>query len=253
MATINSLLPSNKALKIAIVAGEVSGDILATNLIKELKTLYPNAEFEGVAGEGMKAEGCRCLFDMEELAVMGLVEVLGRLWRLLSIRRQLVKHWQQNPPDIFIGVDAPDFNINLELKLKKTGIKTVHYVSPSVWAWRQKRIFKIAKATDLVLALLPFEKKFYDEHKVPCQFVGHTLADQIPLINEAKVARDTLGLADKYTIALLCGSRSSEIALLSEPFAQALALYQAKFPERDLQIVAACLNEKKKQQLNDFL
>ncbi|WP_111980122.1 lipid-A-disaccharide synthase [Algibacillus agarilyticus] len=234
-------------MRIALVAGEVSGDILGSNLIQELKKIYPNATFEGVAGEGMIEHGCKALFDMDELAVMGLVEVLGRLPRLLSIRRQLVKYWTQNPPDIFIGIDAPDFNITLEAKLKREGIKTVHYVSPSVWAWRQKRVFKIAKATDLVLALLPFEKAFYDKFNVPCVFVGHTLADQIPLVSNKQAARETLKIADKPTLGVFCGSRGSEVALLSAPYLKAAAQLQQENPE--LQVIAAYVNDKRLAQL----
>ena len=236
---------------IALVAGEVSGDILGAGLIRALKVKYPNARFVGIAGERMIAEGCETLVDMEEIAVMGLAEIVKHLPRLLKIRKMVVETMSAQKPDIFIGIDAPEFNLYVEDKLKAQGIKTVHYVSPSVWAWRQKRIYKIARATDLVLAFLPFEKAFYDRFNVPCRFVGHTMADSIPLKPNRHEACNVLNIDEKQRyMAILVGSRSAEVELLSAPFLQTALRLKEKFP--DLKFLVPLINQKHRQQFEQF-
>lgn len=226
--------------RVAIVVGETSGDILAAGLIAEIKKMYPDCVFEGVGGPRMSAQGFIPHHPMERLAVMGLVEPLKRLPELLSIRKSLRKRYIENPPDLFIGVDAPDFNLSLELALRKSGITTVHYVSPSVWAWRQGRIKKITKAVDLMLTLFPFEADFYKSHKVNVKFVGHPLADKLPLEQKTEIARAQLGLRnDQRVLALLPGSRKSEIERLGQLFLDAAEICQQQLSQLTILIPAA--------------
>lgn len=212
-----------------MVAGEASGDLLGAALIEALRSRYPNAQFFGVAGPKMKAVGCEAWYPSEMLSVMGLAEVLQHLPSLLRIRANLVERLSGAPPDVFIGIDAPDFNLALERKLRSRGIKTVHYVSPSVWAWRRYRVKKIRRAVDLMLTVFPFEEAFYSHADVPAQFVGHPLADQLQPRSASQV-RAMLGLKADHVVALLPGSRRSEVSRLIVPFLETARWLTSHYP-----------------------
>jgi len=239
-------------MRVALVAGEASGDILGAGLMQALRAHNPQIEFIGVGGPLMQAQGLNSYFPMERLSVMGLVEVLGRLPELLARRKRLINTLIEARPDVFIGIDAPDFNLTLELKLRQAGIKTVHYVSPSVWAWRQKRVLKIREACDLMLTLFPFEAQFYQDHQVPVRFVGHPLADTIPKQADRAAAREALNLAqDQPVVALLPGSRGGEVARLGSLFLDAAVRLRALRP--GIQFVLPCSSPERRAQLEQML
>jgi len=209
--------------RVVIIAGEASGDQLGASLIRAARKKYPDLEFAGVAGDGMRSAGCRAWFDCSDLAVMGLFEVLRHLPRLLRLRRDIVKRLLADPPDVLVGIDAPDFNLGIERIARRNGIPTVHYVCPSVWAWRQSRVNILRKACDRVLCLLPFEASFLERHGVAGQFVGHPLADEITGSDDRSAARAALGVGGESVVALLPGSREGEVARLGPVFAAAAA------------------------------
>jgi lipid-A-disaccharide synthase len=218
-------------LRVGLVAGEASGDLLGAGLIEAIRERVPDARFEGIAGPRMVAAGCRAFAQSERLAVMGLVEPLGRLPELLRLRHRLARYFLDDPPDVFVGIDAPDFNLALERKLREGGIPAVHYVSPSVWAWRQYRVRKIARSVDAMLTLFPFEADFYRTHGVPVTFVGHPLAESIPDRTDPQAARQELGLrGEGPVLALLPGSRLGEINRLGRDFLMAAAQLSEDIP-----------------------
>jgi len=219
-------------LRIGLVAGELSGDQLGAALIRAIQAIHPDVRFEGIAGTEMRAAGCLALARSERLAVMGLVEVLGRLPGLLCLRRKIVRHFLHNPPDVFVGIDAPDFNIALERALKCKGIPTIHWVSPSVWAWRNYRVKKIRHSVDLMLTLFPFEAQFYEQQGVSARFVGHPLADEITGNPSPQQAKALLDLDEKNPcVALLPGSRAAEVKRLLPVFIEAARLCKRSMPE----------------------
>ena len=228
------------SLRIALCAGEASGDLLGAGLIDELRKRFPHAEFAGIGGPKMRAAGLHAWHDAQELAVMGLTEVLSHLPRLLRLRktfRQKVLDWQ---PDVFIGIDAPDFNLGVEKWLKSRGVRTVHYVSPSVWAWRESRAERIGESADRVLCLFPMEPRIYARHGVDAVFVGHPLADEIPLSPDQNAERKRFGVQDNaHVLAVLPGSRLGEIQRMLPVFLDAAALLTQAIPGLQLLIPAA--------------
>lgn len=226
-----SPFPNPRPTRIALVAGEASGDLLGAPLIESLRARFPDAEFAGIGGPRMRAAGLDAWHDCSELAVMGLAEVLVHLPRLLLLRHRLRRRLLAWRPDVFIGIDAPDFNLGLERRLKQAGIRTVHYVSPSVWAWREQRAAKIGRSADRVLCLFPMEPPIYARHGVDARFVGHPLADSFPLAPDRAAARKTLGLPlDAPVIAVLPGSRLSEVRRLGPVFVEALGELWPRMP-----------------------
>lgn len=216
---------------IGLVAGEASGDNLGGGLVRELRARLPGAGCFGVAGPRMVEAGCEAWFPSDALAVMGLAEILRHLPRLLRLRRELVARLLEARPDVFVGIDSPEFNLRVARQLKAAGVPTVQYVSPQVWAWRQGRVRTIGQSVDLVLCLLPFERQFYDEHRVRAVFVGHPLADRIPLVSDTVPARAALGLSPgAQVVAVLPGSRGGEVGKLGAPFAATLAWLKAQRP-----------------------
>jgi lipid-A-disaccharide synthase len=220
------------AFRVGLIAGEASGDLLGAGLVREIRRRYPEALFEGIAGPAMLAEGVRSWLPMERLSVMGLAEVVRHLPELLAVRREVIARFLASRPDVVVGIDSPDFNLGVEAKLRAAGIPTVQYVSPSVWAWRPGRIRKIARAADLVLCLLPFETGVYEQAGLGAVFVGHPMADAIPLEPDRAAARARLGLAgDERVVAVLPGSRVGEVDRLGPVFAGAAGWLARRHPE----------------------
>ncbi len=240
------------ALTIGMVANEPSGDLLGAALARALRALNPEARFIGVAGAKMQAEGCETQLPMERLTVMGLIEVLRVLPELLRIRRDLVRYFVEHRPDLFIGIDAPDFNLGLERQLRAAGIPTAHLVSPTVWAWRSGRVKTIRRSVDLMLSLFPFEEDFLRRHGVNVRYIGHPLADEIPLTVDQSAARQALGLtADDTWIALLPGSRMSEVKRLTRPLIETARWCLRKRPQ--LRFVVPLISDAIRAQVVRFV
>jgi lipid-A-disaccharide synthase len=239
-------------VRIGVVAGEVSGDLLGAGLLKSLKQRIPDIQCEGIGGPEMIAQGCHSLFPMERLSVLGITEVLGRYFEISGIRRRLLKHFLSNPPDVFIGIDSSGFNLGLEQKLKQAGVPTVHYVSPQIWAWRGWRIRRIRRAVDHMLVLFPFEEKYYRARQVPVTFVGHPLADQIPDVPDRDAFRQKLKLPlDATIIALLPGSRTSELTAHADLFVRTVSWLHAR--NKQLSFIAPFVNRQTRMIFEDAI
>ncbi len=234
------MIDTAKTLTIGMVAGELSGDTLGADLIREIKKIHPNVRFIGIGGPQMQGEGLTSLYPLERLSLFGLFEVLGRLPELFKIRDGLIETFGQEKIDLFIGVDAPDFNLRVSKQLKEKQIKTVQYVSPSVWAWRQGRVVGIRAAVDMVLCLLPFEVDFYTKHDVKAVFVGHPLARTLPLNHQVADGKRALGIdVHQTTVGILPGSRSSEVAQVGGTLLDSAVQLLTKFPHLKFLIPAA--------------
>nr|WP_281357424.1 lipid-A-disaccharide synthase [Thiomicrorhabdus cannonii] len=237
---------------IAMVAGEASGDTLGADLMAALKQRYPQARFIGIGGPKMIAQGFETWAPMEKLSVMGFFEVLKHLPELLQLRKQTIQHLLELKPDVFIGIDAPDFNFRIESRLKEHGITAIHYVGPSVWAWREKRLLKIKRSVDGVLVLFPFEPPYYDRYGIPVKFVGHPLAHRFPMHPDQQAARQQLGLSNDANItAILPGSRMSEIERMADVYIQAAVLVQQKHP--DMLFIVPCIHQKARLRIQEAI
>lgn len=238
--------------KVAIVAGEHSGDLLGAGLMHAIRKRHPDVRFIGVGGPLMEKAGMTSFFPMDDLAVMGIAEVLQRLPKLLQHRKNLVRYLIEEQPDVMVGIDAPDFNLTVEARLKAAGISTLHYVSPSVWAWREGRIKGIKKAVDHVLCLLPFEKDFYDKHQLPATFVGHPLADDIPMQWDQQQARTELTLNQNASyLAIMPGSRKGEIARMGPVFLRVAEQLSKRYPQ--LRFVAPMISDTRAEQFKTLI
>ena len=239
-------------LRIGILAGEASGDILGSRVVAALRSRVPDLIVEGIGGPLLAQQGLDSLFPMERLSVMGFVEPLKRLPELLNIRKRVFEHFRDNPPDLFLGIDSPDFNLTLERQLRECGIPVAHLVSPTVWAWRQKRIHRIARSVDLMLCLFPFEQDIYQQHDIPCRFVGHPLADELSLQPDRDAARAGLGIASDTTVlAVLPGSRGGEVAALAPLFLEVVSRLKATHPA--LHVLMPAANSERMVQLKALL
>ena len=224
-------LPASPTIDISCVAGEPSGDMLAAGIIAELGQRYPNSHIHGIGGPKMVAAGFDAQWPMEKLAVRGYVEALKQLPQILAIRRELIRHLSQQPPNLYLGIDAPDFNLGVEKHLKARGIKTAHFISPSIWAWRKERIRKIEAAVEHLFCIFPFEPELYENTNVKAHYVGHPLASSIPFVPNPTAAKSSLGITNSDpVIAVLPGSRVSEIDLVGPGFIQAIAHMAADYP-----------------------
>lgn len=235
-----------------MVAGEASGDYLASGLIRALKEQVPDAKIEGIGGPMMAREGARLLYSMDTISIMGVDGLARSLWKILRIRRAVRRRFVENPPDVFVGIDVPDFNLTLERSLRRAGIPAVHYVSPTVWAWREYRVSKIRRSVDLMLTLFPFEADYFRQRSVPVSFVGHPMADEIPEVIDRGAARAALGVDAEHVVALLPGSRISELKRLGALFVDVAARLDAS-GKHDICFLAPFINDHTKDFFADLI